>query len=115
MERGSDRLGPARDEEMKHQLQGMLRSNHSTHVEEWNDPEPPADDDPELFQAVADVRVELARLFRRADFPADREQLVRALRERHAPDRWVELLETLPGGTRFDRLQSVVDHLGEGR
>src|SRR5882724_5533034 len=45
MERGSNRLSVHRDEEMKHELQGLLRSGRSTRTEEWNDPEPTADDD----------------------------------------------------------------------
>ena len=38
MQRGSDRLSRHRDDEMKHELQGLLRSGHPTRSEEWNDP-----------------------------------------------------------------------------
>src|SRR5690242_20154306 len=48
MQRGSDRLSVHRDDEMKHELQGLLRSGHPTRTEEWHDPEPFADDDPEV-------------------------------------------------------------------
>ena len=48
MDRGSDKVSPRADEELKHQTQGLIRSGHTTHAEEWKDPEPPADDDPEL-------------------------------------------------------------------
>ena len=48
MERGSDKHGPRQDEALKHELDGMLRGNRPSRVEEWRDPEPPADDDPEL-------------------------------------------------------------------
>ncbi|WP_086871301.1 hypothetical protein [Streptomyces viridochromogenes] len=44
MQRGSDRLSVHRDDEMKHELQGLLRSGHPTRAEEWHDPEPSADD-----------------------------------------------------------------------
>ncbi|MEV5463471.1 hypothetical protein AB0L17_35825 [Streptomyces cellulosae] len=47
MQRGSDRLSVHRDDEMKHELQGLLRSGHPTRSEEWHDPEPAAEDDPE--------------------------------------------------------------------
>ena len=40
MERGSDRLSVHRDEEMKHETQGLVRSGHPTHVEDWKEPEP---------------------------------------------------------------------------
>lgn len=46
MQRGSDKHGPRQDEELKHELEGMERANRSVRVEEWRDPEPPADDDP---------------------------------------------------------------------
>jgi len=49
MERGSDKHGPRQDDELKHELEGMLRSGGGpSHAEEWRDPEPPADDDPVL-------------------------------------------------------------------
>jgi hypothetical protein len=46
MPRESDQHGPRQDDEMKHELQGMLRGNRPSRAEEWRDPEPPADDDP---------------------------------------------------------------------
>lgn len=49
MQRGSDRLSRHRDDEMKHELQGLLRSGHPTRSEEWHDPEPTAEDDPEIW------------------------------------------------------------------
>ncbi|NUS91675.1 MAG: hypothetical protein HOQ36_04580 [Nocardia sp.] len=44
MERGSSKHGPARDDQMAHELQGTLRGNRSG-AAEWLEPEPPADDD----------------------------------------------------------------------
>ena len=46
MPRESDLHGPRKDEELKHELEGMLRGNRPSRAEEWRDPEPPADDDP---------------------------------------------------------------------
>ncbi|WP_035812033.1 hypothetical protein [Jiangella gansuensis] len=54
MQRGSDKHGPRQDDELKHELEGMERSGQPTRVEEWRDPEPPADDDPETAPAAAD-------------------------------------------------------------
>jgi hypothetical protein len=48
MHRESDTHGAKADEEMKAEMQGMLKANRPTRVEEWHDPEPPADDDPEV-------------------------------------------------------------------
>ncbi|WP_205857340.1 CBS domain-containing protein [Phytoactinopolyspora endophytica] len=49
MERGSDKHGPRQDNELKHELQGMEQADRPIRVEEWRDPEPPADDDPSAF------------------------------------------------------------------
>ncbi len=86
MQRGSDRLNVHRDDEMKHELKGLLRSGHPTRAEEWHDPEPAADDDPEVWSgpvgglgspaSLERVRLALARAWagtpsrpRRASWP----------------------------------------------
>ncbi|WP_199430501.1 hypothetical protein [Qaidamihabitans albus] len=46
MHRESDRHSPREDDELKSELQGMLKGNRPSRAEEWRDPEPPADDDP---------------------------------------------------------------------
>ena len=48
MERGNAKHGPRDDDELKHELSGTVRGNRSSRAEEWRDPEPPADDDPEV-------------------------------------------------------------------
>jgi hypothetical protein len=48
MERGSSKHSPREDDELKHELDGMLRGNRPSRAEEWRDPEPPADDDPDV-------------------------------------------------------------------
>ncbi|WP_167305416.1 hypothetical protein [Saccharomonospora piscinae] len=45
MHRESDTHSAREDEELKAEMQGMLKANRPTRAEEWNDPEPPADDD----------------------------------------------------------------------
>ncbi|MET9800617.1 DUF2795 domain-containing protein [Streptomyces sp. NPDC006368] len=113
MERGSGRLSRRRDDEMKHQLQGLLRSGHPTRTEEWHDPEPVAEDDPEVttgrvpsdrFEAL---RLELGRHLARTPFPAHRGDLIRVLRERHAPDRLTDLVAELPGDRTYHSVQDV--------
>ena len=47
MERGSNRVSPHKDDEMKHEVRGYLRARQQhTRVEQVNDPEPGADDAP---------------------------------------------------------------------
>ena len=48
MGRESAKHGPRADDELKHELRGMLQGNRPSRVEEWRDPEPPADDDPDV-------------------------------------------------------------------
>src|SRR5918994_3741101 len=48
MQRGSDKHGPIQDDQLKHELRGLEQANRPTRAEEWRDPEPPADDDPQL-------------------------------------------------------------------
>jgi len=123
MQRGSDRHSPHKDDELKHELQGLLRSGHSTRVDEWHDPEPAAEDDPEVTtgpvaglgarEADQVLRFELARHLGRTPFPATRRELLRTLRERRAPDRLYELVRGLPGEGRYYRtVQDVVKALG---
>ena len=124
MQRGSDRLSAHRDDEMKHELQGLLRSGHPTRTEEWNDPEPYAEDDPEVAYGpvtpsrdparVEALRLELARVLGRTSFPAGPAELIRVLRDRHAPDGLVAPLERLPRKARYESvhlLAEAVDRL----
>ncbi|MGY0490789.1 DUF2795 domain-containing protein [Streptomyces sp. WG-D5] len=111
MQRRSDRLSAHRDDEMKHELQGLLRSGHRTRVEEWNDPEPVAEDDPEVAggpvapgpgpDRLDAVRLELGRLLGRTAFPDTPAPLADALRDKHAPDRLVESVAALPAQDVF--------------
>ncbi|RZU23643.1 DUF2795 domain-containing protein [Streptomyces sp. BK239] len=121
MQRGSDRLSVHRDDEMKHELQGLLRSGHPTRSEEWHDPEPSADDDPEVWggpvvpgtsrASLATVRLELARILGRGSFPAGPEDLTRALRRKNAPDGLVEAVGRLPRGERYATVQELAETL----
>jgi len=122
MQRGSDRLNVHEDDEMKHQLQGMLRSGHSTRAEEWHDPEPSADDDPPVAVGPTPtpggntereaLRSELARHLGRTPFPGGREDLLSTLRERHAPDRLTDLVDELPADDTYRNVQEVMAALG---
>ncbi|MGI5135781.1 MULTISPECIES: DUF2795 domain-containing protein [unclassified Streptomyces] len=119
MQRGSDRLNVHRDDEMKHELQGLLRSGHPTRTEEWHDPEPTADDDPAVWRgavvpgtprvALEAARLELARYLGRSDFPASAGDLVRVLRDKNAPDPLVETVERLRRSTRFANQEQLAE------
>ena len=115
-----------RDDEMKKEMQGMLRSGHATRAEEWHDPEPAADDDPRVTdRAVStgtrahraevrdeELRSELARHLGRHAFPGDRRRLRHALEDAHAPAGLLAEVEALPEGGRFRTVQEVMTALG---
>ncbi|WP_200303098.1 DUF2795 domain-containing protein [Streptomyces adelaidensis] len=119
MQRGSDRLNVHRDDEMKHELQGLLRSGHPTRTEEWHDPEPYAEDDPEVTYGPVTpsraparaeaLRLELARVLGRTSFPAGPAELTRVLRGRHAPDGLVEPVRRLPLNARYDSAHRLAE------
>ncbi|MGB3894501.1 hypothetical protein [Mycolicibacter sinensis] len=48
MQRESANHSPREDDQLKAELRGTLQGNRSSRVEEWRDPEPPADDDPDI-------------------------------------------------------------------
>ena len=52
MERGSAKHGPNADDQLKDELRGTVQGNRSSRVEDWRDPEPPADDDPDVGNTV---------------------------------------------------------------
>jgi hypothetical protein len=120
MQRGSDRLSAYKDDEMKHELQGLIRSGHPTRVEEWHDPEPGADDDPPVATApirvaaaqnLESLRFELARHLRWKAFPAKRRTLLNELEAAHAPVSLVDLVSGMPPDVTYRNVQEVAEAL----
>ncbi|MFE4801044.1 DUF2795 domain-containing protein [Streptomyces sp. NPDC056708] len=130
MDRGSSRLSPHEDDQRKHELQGLLRSGHTTRANEAYDPEPPADDDVrvdpggpvpppgaerERARAEAEaeeLRAELARRLNRAVFPADRASLLRTLSDAYAPDALMDAVRELPMDDRYANAGEITRALG---
>lgn len=123
----SNALNVHRDDEAKREMQGRLRSVYPTRAEEWDDPEPGADDDPVVTegpvpppgsadaQEAADeaLRFDLARHLGRRSFPADRAELIRVLEEEYAPGPLVDTVRELPDdGTEYANVQQVMTALG---
>jgi hypothetical protein len=116
------------DDELQHEVEGMVRSGRSTHAQEWADPEPAAEGEPDVDAApngtlvggtpvgmdadAVEARAELARWLDRADFPSTGPELVEAARDHRAPDAVVAELERLPGGETYERIGDVVRALG---
>ena len=124
----STKHSPRVDDELEHEVQGMVRSGRTTRAEEWRDPEPAAEGEPDVdadpagtlvggtpvgMDADAVVaRTELARWLDRADFPSTGADLVEAARNHRAPDAVVAEFERLPAGDTFERIGDVVRALG---
>jgi hypothetical protein len=127
MQRGSDQHGPRLDDQMKAEVEGLVRSGHSTHADEFLDPEPAGEDEPEvdltpngtLAGGVPDgmteeevaARAELGAALGRV-YPADREALLARATENNAPDRLLAELRRLPEGHTFETLHDVWTALG---
>ncbi len=117
MERASDKVNSRVDDELKHATDGLVRSGHDTHAEEWKSPEPSGEDQPEAsLEAGArtdvDARAELASYLNPSTYPATGSALVATEKANHAPDAILERLTSLPAGDRFDNLQQVWERLG---
>ena len=124
----STKHSPRLDDELQHEVEGMIRSGRSTHAQEWNDPEPVAEGDPDVDVSPGDTlvggtpvgmdadavvaRAELARWLDRADYPSTGSGLVEAARDHRAPDAVVAELAKLPDGETYERIGDVVRALG---
>lgn len=124
----STKHNPRVDEELEHDIQGMLKAERATRSEEWRESEPVAEGDPDLTSDPAGslvggtpvgtdrdavvARAELARWLDRADFPSTGPELVEAARDHRAPEVVVAELERLPEGERYERIGDVVRALG---
>ncbi|MEU2347148.1 DUF2795 domain-containing protein [Modestobacter sp. NPDC049651] len=116
------------DDELKHEIEGFIRSGRSTHAEEWKDPEPEAEGDPDVDSSpdstltggvpvgttpdAVVARAELARWLDRADFPSSGADLVERARDHRAPDAVADELARLPQDQVFERIGDVVRALG---
>jgi hypothetical protein len=124
----STKHSPRLDDELEHEVQGMIKGERQTRAEEWREVEPSAEGDPDVdtnpdgtlvggtpvgmdADAVA-ARAEIARWLDRADFPATGPALVEAALDHRAPDAVVGELQRLPDGEAYERVGDVVRALG---
>jgi hypothetical protein len=128
VDRGSDKVSPRADDELKHQTEGLVRSGHTTHAEEWKDPEPVGEDQPDADLAPdgtlhggtpagmsgddVEGRAELAGYIGKDVYPLVREQVLDRVIEGQAPDRVIDLVRRLPSGREFHNINDVWISLG---
>jgi hypothetical protein len=130
VERGSDKVSPRQDEELKHATQGLVRAGRTTHAEEWKDPEPVGEDQPDVDLAPdgtlhggtpegmspddVEGRAEVASFIGKDAYPLVREQVIELMIDNHAPDRVVALVRNLPSGREFHNVNEIWTALGGG-
>jgi hypothetical protein len=133
----SDKHGPRVDDELAREVEPIERAGHTGRAEEWREPEPEGDGQPQVDLApdttltggvpegmtVADVegRSELARFLRPSAFPASAARLAEIARDQGATDRVLAELGRLAAGAGsserdrvFNNVQDVWRALGKG-
>ena len=131
MERGSSKHGPRVDEELSREVSGTVQGTAGSRVEEWRQPEPAGEDQPEATTAptgeTGDYRTgtpkgmtprdiaqrsRLGRYISLAALPGNREALRRNAQENDAPSDVLAQLDRLPDGTEFQTVSEVWAALG---
>jgi hypothetical protein len=126
MDRGSSKHGPRLDDEMAHETRGITQGSPTDgRAEEWHEPEPPGEDQPEasavpyrdageaggsptgMTPGEREQRSRLGQYLRRSVFPADRTALIDEARENNAPDDIAARLSHLPAGVTYQTVAEV--------
>jgi hypothetical protein len=130
VERGSDKHGPRQDEQLAHEVEGLVRGAHATHAQEWKDPEPSGEDQPDVDRAPhatlvggvpaglspedVELRSELASVLGKEIYPVTGEQACAVAESNGAPDRILSLLRRLDAGATYANVQDIWSALGGG-
>jgi hypothetical protein len=128
VDRGSDKVSPRRDDQLKHETEGLVRAGRSTHAEEWKDPEPVGEDQPDADLApngtlhggtppgmTADDlegRAEIASYVGKDSYPMVRAQILDLVIDRKAPDRVIDVVRRLPAGREFHNINEIWTAVG---
>jgi len=123
MERGNSKHSPRVDDELEREL-----ADATSRTEEWREPEPPGEDQPEatlvpdgddgsgapqgMTSEEVEERSRIGRYIPRSALPGDRAALRRAAQENEAPDDILAQLDKLPSGQEFRTVSEVWSALG---
>jgi hypothetical protein len=126
-EQESGTHGPREDEELKREVRSELQARRATRAEEWLEPEPPGEDEPEATWApegrpgatppgqdwkAIELRSNLARHLDRTAYPATRAHLLETLMGHQAEQQLLDLVSSLPADATFASLGQVLRALG---
>ncbi|RAY15548.1 DUF2795 domain-containing protein [Actinomadura craniellae] len=126
MHRDSSKHGPRLDDQMKHETQGLIRGNGSTHAERWRETEAleePAGsaEQPPGRQPGAPGgmsprevawRSQIAQVLGPGAFPASRGELLTALERANAPGNVLLAVSGVPGDRKFRNVGELVRAMG---
>ena len=124
MERGNTKHGPVLDGEMANEVRGVVQGGGGGRVEEFHDPEPAGEDQPDFGPArdggappgmtydEVEQRSRLGRYIPRSSLPGDREELVLGAHTLNAPDDVIQQLASLPAGERYQTVNEIWAALG---
>jgi hypothetical protein len=129
MDRGNSKHGPRLDDEMAKEVEAHLEGSPAgSRAEQWHEPEPAGEDQPELSAVPegarrggapapltaeeVEARSQLGRYLPRSVLPADRGRLRQAAEELNAPDQILDELAALPDGRQFQTVSEVWAALG---
>jgi hypothetical protein len=119
--------GPREDDALKREVRSELQANRATRAEEWLEPEPPGEDEPEATWVLEgrpggtppgedwetiELRSNLARHLDRAAFPASRAHLLETLAGHQAEQPLLDLVSSLPESATFANLGELLRALG---
>ncbi len=130
MQRGNSKHGRLLDEEMAREAESHTRGSSpgGSRAQEWREPEPAGEDQPELDTIPAgprpggapapltgeelEARSSFGRWITRSVLPGDKADLVRVARREAAPEQVLADLERLPEGRTFETVYEIWDALG---
>jgi uncharacterized protein DUF2795 len=128
MDRGSSKHSPRLDDEMAHEVRGIVQGGVDNRVEEFHDPEPAGEDQPSasympggattggappgMTHDEVEQRSRLGRFIPMASLPGDRETLIAGARSLNAPDDVIDELSRLPEGETYETVNQIWAALG---
>jgi hypothetical protein len=128
MDRGNAKHGPHLDDAMAHEVRGITQGGVNPRAEEFHDPEPPGEDQPDatweaggsrtggappgMTYEEVEQRSRLGRYVPRNSLPGDRDRLLAGARQLNAPDDVLGELRGLPKGQKFRTVNEIWAALG---
>jgi len=128
MERGNAKHSPRVDDELAHEVDGIVKGTAGGRAEEFREAEPAGEDQPEASvvpggddrsgapQGMTTEEVELrsrfGRYINRSALPGDRDRLRADAEQNEAPDDVLAEIDRLPPGVRFQTVSEAWAALG---